>query len=127
MKKSTKKQINNRFKNNSDEMIDLINSGVKFTPFRYSGIKNKSVERLIKYGSNVEEYEKLLIEQNYVCAICKCSNGNRKLCIDHCHSTDLFRGLLCSKCNVGLGYFKDNIEYLENAIEYLQNFNDSIK
>jgi hypothetical protein len=43
-----------------------------------------------------------------------------KLCIDHCHETNLVRGLLCHDCNKGLGNFKDNIIFLQIAIEYLK-------
>ena len=40
--------------------------------------------------------------------------------LDHCHTTDKFRGYLCSNCNKGLGCFKDNTEVLERAVEYLK-------
>jgi len=30
------------------------------------------------------------------------------------------RGLLCNKCNMGIGLFKDNIELLKEAIKYLE-------
>ncbi len=39
--------------------------------------------------------------------------------IDHCHETGNVRGVLCTKCNSGLGQFKDNTEILLNAIKYL--------
>jgi hypothetical protein len=39
--------------------------------------------------------------------------------VDHGHETGEVRGLLCSNCNLGLGYFKDNPKYLEGAIKYL--------
>lgn len=60
--------------------------------------------------------------QNYKCAICKQPESlkNRQLCVDHCHTTGVVRGLLCSKCNQGLGMFKDSISYLQNAVIYLQ-------
>ena len=56
------------------------------------------------YGITIEEYETLLDNQNGVCYICQneCPSG-RRLAVDHCHETDKIRGLLCCKCNTGLG------------------------
>ena len=80
-----------------------------------------------KKGLNLEQYYALRDLQDNKCAIC---NGietrkNRagivaRLCIDHCHSTNRIRGLLCCECNSALGKFKDNIELLESAIRYLR-------
>lgn len=46
-------------------------------------------------------------------------NGN-SLCVDHDHKTNKFRGLVCGRCNQGLGHFQDNIEILKLAIKYLK-------
>lgn len=75
-----------------------------------------------KYNITIEDYDKLLISQNYKCAICKSSSsgrGNNLFDVDHCHTTGKIRGLLCIKCNMGLGSFKDNKTSLEEAINYL--------
>jgi hypothetical protein len=39
--------------------------------------------------------------------------------VDHNHSTGKVRGLLCNRCNKGLGFFKDSSELLNSAIRYL--------
>jgi hypothetical protein len=81
---------------------------------------------LKKYGLTFDDYNKLFIEQNESCKICKrhiseVNKGKKKvLCVDHCHTTNLVRGLLCDKCNRGIGLFNDNIEMLERAIQYLK-------
>ena len=72
-----------------------------------------------EYGISVEEYEALLASQNGVCAICK-KKDRKRLCVDHCYDTRTVRGLLCTKCNIGLGQFDDDIERLRAAIAYLE-------
>lgn len=68
-----------------------------------------------------EEYEQLLKQQDGRCAVCSTDTNQfgKGMCVDHCHSTGKIRGLLCTECNLGLGYFKDKIELLENAKKYL--------
>lgn len=58
----------------------------------------------------------MLAEQNGLCKIC---NRNKELVVDHCPKTGKVRGLLCGKCNKGLGHFFDNKNYLKQAINYL--------
>ena len=88
------------------------------------------------YGINEEEYNKILEEQNYGCAICgrsveeqskKYASGKipasmRSLAVDHCHNTGKIRGLLCYECNIGLGKFQDKSSLLERAALYLTRF-----
>ena len=70
-------------------------------------------------------YEDLLKKQHGMCAICGVQEKDyiakhgKKFAIDHNHKTGQIRGLLCCKCNRGLGYFQDSITNLENAIAYL--------
>jgi hypothetical protein len=71
-------------------------------------------------GLTREQYDQLLKEQKNVCAICN-SKLSKRLSVDHCHKTNLVRGLLCGKCNFGLGYFNDDPELLKKAIFYLSN------
>ncbi len=82
------------------------------------GHKNTQLKQ--KYGIDINYYNLMFTQQNGCCAICKehqTSVGT--LCVDHCHETDIIRGLLCNTCNSALGKFKDNIEILHNAINYL--------
>ncbi len=68
------------------------------------------------------QYEKLLKHQKGSCAICnkKAEEFNKFMSTDHCHKTGTIRGLLCQKCNVGLGMFNDNVETLQQAAKYLK-------
>jgi Recombination endonuclease VII len=65
-----------------------------------------------------ERYYLELEIQEWKCAICG-KIPEKKLFVDHCHETGQFRGLLCNKCNSGLGCFADNIDSLYSAIRYL--------
>lgn len=82
--------------------------------------KNLDVYLKYKYGLSLEEYNETLEKQGGVCAICKKHDTKVRLHVDHCHSTQIFRGLLCTKCNQGLGSFKEDEEALKNAVVYLQ-------
>jgi len=79
-----------------------------------------------KYGLSVAEYESLLLEQEYRCAIClkhKADNTNGyTLAVDHNHATGKVRGLLCASCNLSLGGFQDSEDLLLKAILYLKKY-----
>jgi len=80
--------------------------------------RNQQLKR--DYGITLEEYNERLEFQGGVCAICKCPpTGRFQLAVDHCHSTGMIRGLLCSFCNHGIGNFRDDVERLASAISYL--------
>lgn len=72
------------------------------------------------YGINPEWIKGQLKQQLSQCAICGEPIDEKTLNVDHCHSSWKVRGLLCRYCNLGLGKFKDNTEFLYNAIEYLK-------
>jgi hypothetical protein len=92
---------------------------------KYCGLVCQKVH--IRYGISEYDLEDLLISSDYKCTICGCEEKNTdkrtgkvfSLSIDHCHKTGKVRGVLCSSCNAGLGYFKDNIDNLKKAIKYL--------
>lgn len=78
----------------------------------------------VSYGLELEDYDRMLLDQNGKCAICGTSSPSGKynrFYIDHCHRTGKVRGLLCNTCNFALGAFKDSVENLQNAIKYLIN------
>ena len=75
------------------------------------------------FGITREEYISILEKQEYKCAVCGKSQDENgvELAVDHDHNTGNVRGLLCRKCNLGLGYFQDSQQYLQSAIKYLSN------
>lgn len=90
----------------------------------YKAYKNK-YRSVSRYGISVAEYTDMLIKQEYKCIICSTKHEESKgkqLVIDHNHATHIgdIRGLLCNTCNLGLGMFKDNPDFLKNAAKYLE-------
>jgi hypothetical protein len=69
-------------------------------------------------------YKEKLEDQGGRCAICTCDefDNKRKLAQDHNHLTGRPRGLLCNRCNAGIGLFLERIELLEMAIRYLKRY-----
>lgn len=69
------------------------------------------------YGLGTDGYNNLLMKQGGKCAVCGEVSGSFK--VDHDHDTGLVRGLLCNKCNLGLGHFKDDPLLLSAAAQYI--------
>lgn len=89
--------------------------------------ENKRRERLkSKYNITLTDYDDLLHFQNNVCAVCgnPCPTGNR-LAVDHDHETGKVRGLLCTNCNMALGFAQDNPELLRELADYLEYHRES--
>jgi hypothetical protein len=88
-------------------------------------VKCKSLRK--HFGITLEQYTAILIGQGGGCAICGTTEpgGQSKgyFHVDHDHKTDRVRGLLCLRCNLGLGSFKDEPERLEAAARYLRKIN----
>lgn len=71
-----------------------------------------------KYNMTPEQAEAMRLAQHNLCAICD-GEFTEPYHIDHCHDTGKVRGLLCRKCNTGLGMFSDDRDRLNQAIAYL--------
>lgn len=90
----------------------------------------KKHNRIYKlYNIDPAVYEEKLLQQNNSCAICK---THELICgtlvIDHDHKCcserstscgNCIRGLLCAKCNSGIGYLMESKDTLNSAIDYL--------
>jgi hypothetical protein len=72
------------------------------------------------FGLTQADYDELLAAQGGGCAVCgEPPPEGRSLHVDHDHATGRVRGLLCFRCNGGLGQFSDDPERLVTVIDYL--------
>lgn len=86
--------------------------------------KDKSLKS--DFGITIQDYERMMIEQKGCCAVCKKPETATRhgkpitMAVDHNHATGQIRSLLCRKCNVGLGSFRDSSAILRDAADYLE-------
>lgn len=106
-------------KDKNDRGVAALREARKKDPERFRGYDLKR-----NFGISIEQYNEMLEAQEGVCFICgnpedSKRHENQKLAVDHCHSTGKIRGLLCNRCNRGLGYFRDNPDLLAKAFSYV--------
>lgn len=94
--------------------------------------KRQAIDRaqnLKRKGITVEQYDAMHAAQGGKCMICKEPETNpvigddsrvRRLAVDHDHTTNAIRDLLCNRCNRAIGLFKDDPAVMLEAIAYLQ-------
>lgn len=94
-------------------------------------IRWKNIKR--KYKISEQQWKAKLEEQNGVCAICRKppqeldwrNDTFSPFVVDHNASTGQIRGLLCFKCNAGIGLLLESKTSLANAIGYLKYYDES--
>jgi hypothetical protein len=114
-------------KNNSEKAKEWVMNNKDKRKIIDKNYKSNNKEKVISYklkknyGITLAQYNEMLTNQNNSCLICNTNQNelSKKLVVDHDHLTGKVRGLLCDKCNRGLGHFNDNIETLIQAIKYL--------
>lgn len=74
-----------------------------------------------RFDITPERFLELEVAQDGLCAICRKPPNGRwpRLHVDHDHVTGVVRGLLCFRCNAGLGHFQDDRSRIEAAVQYL--------
>jgi Recombination endonuclease VII len=82
------------------------------------------------YKITPEQFAAKLAEQQGRCGICRqildvtldgLKGKRRATRVDHCHKTGAFRGILCHRCNLGVGYFGDgDLVLLRRAADYIE-------
>ena len=90
--------------------------------------QNKTMLRT--YGITLEKYNRMLLEQNGCCSICKKHADEVKnkrmilpLFIDHDHKTNKVRALLCLHCNSAIGFLREDVNVAVKIINYLKEHN----
>lgn len=86
----------------------------------YCRICRKVVNRVQHYGLTEEAFEDRMSAQGGRCPICERALISHHPAVDHCHQTDVIRGVLCQRCNSALGKFEDSPSTLRRAIRYVQ-------
>lgn len=73
------------------------------------------------YGMDYSDFLAMLKSQGNACRICKVVFDEMTTPhVDHNHTTGKVQSLLCRRCNLGLGNFKESPELLVRAAEYLK-------
>lgn len=87
----------------------------------YDSTKRRNQRLKYEYGLTPEDYDRMLEAQGGRCAICKTDSpaGKGMLYIDHNHTTNEVRDLLCVHCNNLIGYCFESKERLQSAMDYL--------
>ena len=92
------------------------------------GLCRKHAHWKREFGINPQLYEDILASQGGVCAICRgACNSGRAMALDHDHETGMIRGVLCHKCNRGIGLLRDDPNLLRAAANYLEASRSNIK
>lgn len=82
---------------------------------------SKKRDLRLKYGITFEELNEMQEMQGQRCALCRDEFSNEvRTHIDHDHGNGRVRGLLCPRCNRGLGQFRDDPELLRRAAAYVE-------
>lgn len=87
-------------------------------------LANRRTKLKRAYGLSLEDYQNMYDKQNGKCACCR--KEQKKLVVDHNHTTNKVRELLCNQCNTALGLLNENIDVMHSLIEYTRRHNSEI-
>ena len=91
--------------------------------YKEKHLRYKGDQYYSRYGITQEDYDTLYNSQHGCCGICGVHQSKLKktLHVDHCHDSLEIRGLLCQKCNAGIGMLGDTVESVSKALTYLRS------
>jgi len=103
------------YKNNPERARNAQQKWQKNNPEKVRALRIKHAWKM-----SPEEYDGFIDKEGTLCPICKKSFGEVAPCLDHNHKTGKIRGVLCRRCNSGIGLLCENIDILLSAVEYLR-------
>lgn len=122
--KLQQKEYNKAYRIKNKAALDLYDANRRVTRRDFME-QCRRKHTLKKYGITIAQYAAMLDMQGGVCAICGVTPKKRRLAVDHNHKTKQVRGLLCTQCNRGLGWFRDAEAHLLKAAAYIRKSNIS--
>ena len=114
----TKKEYNSRYRKERYKNDAVYRQRVIRAVKEYQA--RKGGHRYITHKLTAAQVQRMREAQGDRCAICRGEWTGAGPQVDHAHATGTIRALLCVRCNVGLGCFKDDIKRLSSAIAYLE-------
>src|SRR5690349_19534019 len=98
-----------RWQQENSERLNAYRREYRQRPERKRADRNGHLRR--KFGITIDDYERMLEEQGYGCAICGAPEPDgASLHVDHDHESGEVRGLLCFTCNNALGDVQDSLD-----------------
>jgi Recombination endonuclease VII len=91
---------------------------------RLAGTKFKDQWIEYKYGMTSADVQAMRASQGDCCLLCETPFLLSKAHIDHCHNSNVVRGLLCGLCNRSLGLMRDDPAIARSIIRYLKHHRD---
>jgi len=117
LNKEKKKEYDKLYRQKNKEKI----KEQKKLQYDYLKVKDKDLKR--KYNISLDDYNKMLLEQEGKCWTCSMKAEDEKgkvLVVDHNHLTGEVRGLLCNRCNTAIGLLQESQETIAKVSKYLQ-------
>ena len=93
---------------------------IREASYAKNGDRWKDLRMVRRYGITLAQFRVMLEDQAFKCKICdKSIADGGSAVVDHCHKTGAVRGLLCRKCNSGIGMLEDNPKVMRRAADYV--------
>jgi hypothetical protein len=110
-----------------------IRNSTKFLCDRCSTMRSKNKHYKRNYKLSYQEVHTMLMQQGFKCKCCSkeidmptdAADRSEAALVDHCHDTGKVRGIICGRCNTGIGQLGDNLEGVMKAVRYLEDSDDT--
>lgn len=126
----SKKKSGHRGECRECQRIDRLRYMAEVDPTEHAERRRASKYRQ-RFRKSLAEVEAIFAEADYSCEACgthRDDTHNGTLVLDHNHACcsgeytcgKCIRGVLCTKCNLGLGALEDSIEKLRRLLTYME-------